>query len=124
MVYPRPERLPMWPLPDAYDYMCTACGKGYVAGDLFPSLGDGTDTSGRPVPDIDAWDWDPEKQYDGTIREAVEAFVAGAPADAEVAEIAEGVDRYVTGADASLAREVLVADDEADATADPADEYV
>lgn len=122
-VYPRPERLPMWPLPDPYDFMCTVCGQGYVAGAELPTLGSGASTSGRPDVALDAWDWDDEAAYDGTVRDAVERLARGAPDGTTAAQIVEAVDRHVPGADPDLARSV-VAELDVPTAADPVDEYV
>lgn len=123
-VYPVKDKLSWWPVPDQATHVCTVCGFVYdgVADD-YRDRQTPTPPSSIEV-DIGAWEWSHEQQFDGTVREAVEAFVLAAPDAAGTDEIAAGVDRFVAGADGEFAREVMLSLDEYEETVITADEFM
>ena len=121
-VYPIKDKFPWWPLPPGATHVCTVCG--------FVYKGSNPGQERQPAPpkqvdiDIEAWDWDPDDQFDATVREAVETFVRGAPADADVDTIAQAVGRYVVGVDDEFARDVMSEMDDFDGTAMPVERFM
>lgn len=112
-VYPKKEGLSWWPLPPQATHVCTSCGFCYggIAEELTARHEHTSSEDITEIP-IDDWEWSHQAQFDMTVKEAVEAFIDGAPADATADDVIIGVNRYVTGADAEFARDRLAARDE------------
>lgn len=119
-IYPRPDRLPQWPLPEQFTHMCTHCGQAY-AGYPYSRGFEEPDHDG-PVVDLDQWEWDQEAAYDDTVRGSIHAMIDGAPDETGTEVLIEAVDRYVPGAGRDLARDVLA--ERGDAAADPAADFL
>lgn len=123
-VYPVKDKFWWWPLPPGAEYVCTICGFCYSG-----VREDWKEQQREVGPlqhtiDLSRWDWDEASQFDGTVREAVEDFVRGAPDDAESDEIALGVGRYVSGASPDFARNVMADLDDFDKPAITPDQFM
>lgn len=120
-VFPKKEHLSWWPLPPEATHVCTHCGYAYKHAS--PNFTEQHETmyrrlqharlNGREGPvriddhPISDWDWDPDVQFEETVREAVKQFILGAPDYVDGPTLTAAVHRHVTGASASLAQEVL-----------------
>lgn len=111
-VYPIKDKFSWWPLPPQATHVCTVCGFAYGGvGEPYQSQQQPTGEPQIRI-DLDRWEWSHDEQFEGTVREAVESFVRGAPDDATTEEIATGVNRYVAGADYEFARDVMMSMDD------------
>lgn len=112
-LYPVKDKYDWWPLPPQATHVCTVCGFVYDGvSEAFKQRGRYTEAEEFPL--LEQWDWDHEAQFEMTVKEATEAWIRGAPQQADRDTIARGADRYVAGSDAEFARDRMTAMDEYD----------
>ena len=112
-MYPVKQEYDWWPVPPQATHVCTVCGFAYNGvGDRFKERARWHDNVEEMS--LGQWTWEHDKQFDMTVREATKEFIQSAPPDADDDTIAEGVNRYVAGADGGFARDVMMEMDEYD----------
>lgn len=119
--YPVTSELPYTPLPPQATHVCDRCGMVYAGYELgFQNYQQNT-PDGSTELDIDDIDWEPSRVHETDLRTAATELVEACPADAELDDVIEMVERWIPGFGKSEAEDIIEDSERDDAVHDLAE---
>lgn len=119
--YPATSELPYTPLPPQATHVCDRCGMVYAGYEIGFRNQQREAVDGSTELDIEDIDWEPERAYNTTLREAAVELVEACPQDASVDAVLELAVRWIPGFGQAQAESIVEASERDDTVHDLAE---